>query len=296
MALSVLSLGLILWGALRSRRSTLLAPLLWSLATLVAITYLGHARQSLTAMHPPLNPWEFTLCCLAFCPIVSVMGAKRPQDLGWNFVVLALWGVIAFPAMVTYVLHPEQRLIVGPIRGGMLWILIFLTPINYIPTRFWLAAILTAFAQFLLLGEYLPGGKSLHAAVSRDGVALGTLLLASVPLLTALLVPRENWRFSSKPLGLNATWIRFRDEFGLFWGLRFAERVNQAAEQAALSVWLSWSGFRLRETGELLKESTQNESINKGFGVLRTAMHGMLRRFWSKDEVAIALKDPNSHE
>lgn len=296
MALSVLSIALITWGAVRSRRSTLLAPLLWSLATLLAIAYLGQVRPSLTANNQALTPWEFTLCCLTFCPIVSVMGAKRPQDIGWNFVVLALWGVVAFPAMVTYVLHPDQRLIVGPIRGGMLWILIFLTPINYIPTRYWLAAILTASAQCLLLGEYLPGGKSLHAAISRDGVALGALFLASVPMVTALLVPRENWRFSSKPLGINATWIRFRDEFGLFWGLRFAERVNQAAEQAALSVWLSWSGLRNLETGELVQESTQNESHSTRFGVLRTAMHGMLRRFWPKDEVAIALKDPSSHE
>lgn len=287
----ILACGLAGFAAYQCRSSTLIAPLLWGMAAMLVVGFVASGRESLAARQP-LAPWEFALCCLTLCPTVSVMGAKRPQDLGWNFVVLALWGVVVLPAVETFLIHPDQRLFVGPARGCMLWALIALAPINYVPTRFWLSALVVPCAQVLMLGEYLPGIKHWHQQMVRDPVALGAMLILVVPFLASICSPLSWWQKEPAPLGLSQTWIRFRDAFGLLWGLRFVERVNQAADQAKLPVWLSWSGLRNRETGELVKEDNALSLEPAAASIFRTAMHGMLRRFWPPAQVGIVLRLP----
>ncbi len=292
LVLMALSALLVAYAAYSSRKSTLAAPLLWCLGAVVAVGIVA-AGRSLNATEPVLlTPWEFVLGCLVLGPVIAVMGSKRPQHLGWNFIVLSLWGVAALPALETYFINPDQRLFVGPWRGMMLWVLIALTLVNFLPTRFgWCALLLTA-GEILFFAEYLPFLKPWQANWQMDNVAVGSLLMLLVPWLAAMQVAWNN--LGKQPPPLNATWLRFRDSFGLLWGLRFVERVNEVADAAKMPLWLSWSGFRHRETGKLLTQADWQELPPAVASSLRHAMHGMLRRFWPATEVANALRELTS--
>lgn len=294
LVLMALSALLVAYAAYRSRKSTLAAPLLWCLGAIVAVGIVA-AGRSLSATEPELlKPWEFVLGCLVLGPVIAVMGSKRPQHLGWNFIVLSLWGVAALPALETYFINPDQRLFVGPWRGMMLWVLIALTLVNYLPTRFGWCALLLTIGEILLFAEYLPFLKAWQANWPMDSVAVGSLLVLLVPWLAML---QWLWSRANKPVaGMNALWLRFRDAFGLLWGLRFVERVNEVADQTKMPLWLSWSGFRNRETGMLLSEEDWRALSPAVASALRHAMHGMLRRFWPAAEVASALRELTSND
>jgi hypothetical protein len=94
---------------------------------------------------------RFVAISLSFCPLVSLIGAKRPQHVAWNFVVASLWAIVALPAGEAFFLHPGRPVEMGDARGWFLWILILLGPINFVPTRHWPSALLLAGGQFLAL-------------------------------------------------------------------------------------------------------------------------------------------------
>jgi hypothetical protein len=162
----------------------------------------------------------------------------------------------------------------GDARGWFLWILIALTPINFVPTRFWLPALLLAAGQAIALGVYLPLlRRELIAETSAAGLAL-----ASMALVVAWLVSRRT------RMGTNAydrLWLDFRDRFGLLWSLRVQERVNALAKQENWPLELAWRGFCDSKTGEPL--AAIDAAIEP---TLRTSLKGLLRRFVSSEWIA----------
>jgi hypothetical protein len=287
-----LAIGLLV---LLSRRralsqTTLIGAWWWTLAALVAWSLVEFAAAvvSPAAGKSWLPPLRLAAIALSFCPIVALIGAKRPQHAAWNFVVLSLWGIVTLPAVEAFFLHRGQRIEMGAARGWFLWVLILLTPINFVPTRYWLAALLVAAGQTLALSPHLPllrgalgVGQSPALSSVLDALTLG---LCASALLAA-------WAFSRQerptPNPYDRLWLDFRDTFGLFWALRVQERINAAAQQSGWDLDLKWHGFRRRN--DVAPFATIDPTIEP---TLRTTFKGLLRRFVSNSWIAERLGSP----
>ena len=245
--------------------TTLLPAWWWALAAIVAWS----ATEAAPALADPrpgnwLAPLRLAAVALSFCPILAVLGAKRPQHATWSFVVAALWAILALPAAETFFLQRGQRLEMGDARSWFLWIVILVGPSNYVATRQWLASLLVAAAQVLALSEYLP----LIQRALFSGQHVVGLLLAAVGVIAA----RPPRSAAGNPY--DRLWLDFRDLFGLFWALRLQERVNFVAASSGWPLWLGWFGLRDTATGKPVQHF--DPVIEP---TLRTTMRGLLRRF-----------------
>jgi len=258
------------------RGTTLVGPWWWALAAVIAWSA-AEVITSLLAVEQVglLAPWRLAAMVLSLCPAVSLIGAKRPQHAAWNFVVLALWCILALPAAENALLHPGQKLVIGDASGWLLWILILLGPINFVPTRFWLASLLVAVGQSLALSTHLPlFARPLIAQAEVAGLAL-----CGLGIISAAIAARR------KTIAVNpydVLWLDFRDSFGLFWSLRVQERINAAATQRNWNLELAWGGFVLKPDAPA-KDGDFDPA-------LRTALKGLLRRFVSHDWMAQRLE------
>jgi hypothetical protein len=217
---------------------------------------------------------RFAAAGLSFCPVIAVIGAKRPQHAAWNLVVLSLWAIVALPAAEALALG--RGLQIGAARGWFLWILVLLGPVNYVPTRFWLAAVLVAAGQVLALSPWLPLVR--EPLVPQPQLA--GLAAAALGVLAA-------WASARRSPGVGSydrLWRDFRDGFGLFWALRVQERVNALAAQNGWDLELCWAGFSRRSDGAPLAAVPAEIEPT-----LRTAMKGLLRRFVSAEWIAARL-------
>lgn len=229
--LTVLVLAFVAVIVLRSyqrvRGSTLVGPWAWTLAAL-----LGLGVVALLPAEEAYDAGRFAAVMGIFCPVMSVLGAKRPQDKAWHWIVLSLWGILALPALEAMVLRPGQTLAIIDFRAWFLLVLIGLNVLVYLPTRHWLAALLLGGAQTCLCWPYLPWTS---ASYSPWQTLNASLLLWGAALLT--MWPKR------RASGFNRTWLDFRDAFGALWAARVLERVNAAATMYDWPVRLGWYGF-----------------------------------------------------
>ena len=264
-------------GRSKVAQTTLVPAWWWSVAAAVAWTATelaaGIWQQSQAVW---LGPARLAAMTLSFCPVLAVLGAKRPQHAAWSFVVAAFWGIVTLPAVETFFLQRGQRLEIGDARSWFLWILIAIGPINYLPTSRWLASVMIAAGQILALSEFLP---LIQRPIVPHQHLLGLWLAAS-----GLVIARMR---SSPPAHqpYDRLWLDFRDLFGLFWSLRLQERVSTVAQSQSWPLQLGWSGFRNSASGDKL------DGLDPGIEkTLRTTMRGLLRRFvsgrWIAERIA----------
>jgi hypothetical protein len=270
--LAILAGGASLTGLVLRRpaieHTTLVPAWWWAVLATVAWCGVELAAVIYGSLAPDwLEPLRLAAVTLSFCPILAVLGAKRPQHMAWSFVVAAFWGIVALPAAETFFLQGGQRLEMGDARGWFLWVLIALAPINYLLTRQWLAVALLAAGQSLALSEYLP-------LISRTLFA--EQHLAAVVLAAAAVGCFRRPQARETGNGYDRLWRDFRNTFGLFWALRLQERVNSVSDSSAWPFWLSWSGLRDKTNG--LPPTQIDPSIEP---TLRTTFRGLLRRFVS---------------
>ena len=273
---ALVGLGALLFRRPQVRETTLVPAWWWAVAAVLAWSgaelAAGISARLGDGLQPTwLAPLRLAAVTLSFCPQLAILGAKRPQHAAWSFVVAAFWGIMALPAAETFFLQRGQRLEMGDARSWFLWILIAVGPINYLPTRQWLAAVMLAAGQILALAEYLP-------LVHRTLIAhqeLAGLWLACIALAVAR-PPR-----SIAASKYDRLWLDFRDTFGLFWALRLQERVNHVADTNEWPIWLAWSGHRDKRSAE--RVAAIDSSIEP---TLRTTLKGLLRRFVSTRWIA----------
>ncbi len=145
--------------------------------------------------------------------MMAILGAKRPQDRGWQFIVASLWMILCLPSGQYWFLGGGRALMVHPAWSWFLAIMILVQCGNYLPTRYWPSSLLFAAAQTALLWEWLPGmiGDSSTASPAEAARLLIALFLAALAVwLVALGVPRG--RRINEPL--DRVWRDFRDQFG----------------------------------------------------------------------------------
>ncbi len=263
-----------LWVGWRYVRSTSLAAV-WAWQGAAVLMLLGAGWW--LSQGPPdqaerLQPVQFIAAVFLFCPHMALLGAKRPQDRAWSWIVAALWGILVLPALQVLVLHPGQTITIRDMRGAFLWTLIAIEVLNRLGTRAWPSGLFFAAAQFMLLAEHLP----LVRYRIPDGAwpAAAVCWLLGVSWLAWIMA-----RPAQAELEYDRWWRDFRDQFGVLWALRVAERWNAVAAANSWPFRLRWSGFQplaaADDPARLAAEPT-----------LRQSLVNLLRRFISQSWLA----------
>jgi len=255
----------------RFRGTTLVAPLVWAILALLLIAGIDLSLSLSKVNLTTVEKARYFAATSSFCPLMAVLGAKRPQDKGWQWIVLSLWIVLILPVAQTFIWR-GGALEIGPFRRWFSVILMFVGLANYALTRFGFAAIVFTAGQGCLLLPQLPVvGRAYQDADRWPPIwALGLVLVAaSIGIAywqTRREPKRENW---------NRVWIDFRNAYGLVWGLRVMERINTTSKLCNWGTELGWFGFdKLDAT-----ETDANE--------LERTVQTVLRRFVSPEWIAM---------
>jgi hypothetical protein len=156
-----------------------------------------------------------------------VLGARRPGVEAWHFVVAGLLAVLLLPVAQGL---GEPRL--HAVHWIFLTVMLAVIVLNYLPTRLGSGAALLGCGLAIELlqvgGSRLPGGVAIAGEVGQVVSPWVALLACTRPRTTCS--------------ALDASWLAFRDRFGLVWGLRVKEQFNRAAANAGWALTLGWSG------------------------------------------------------
>lgn len=256
------------------RGTTLVAPMAWSIVSLMTVcaAELAIALGVGSATASSIVGLRFAAAMSTFCPTMALLGAKRPQDRGWQWIVLSLWAILALPSIEWFLFGGTQE--IHAARFWFLGILMSVGALNGVATRFWPASLLFCVGQSMLLSTYFPAASTAlpNAIDPLWGIGL---------FVAAWALPAIGWpRSPAANSGLDRVWLDFRDAYGAVWGLRIAERMNAAASLYDWPVKLGWSGFRPRQVG------TPIELVPEG---MEDTLRTLLRRFVSADWLAARL-------
>lgn len=281
---TIIALGLAAFGgwslARRYRQlegTTLRAVWWWSLGALTVATATVIAiRANSDASLGWRSQWLYLAGTTTFAPLMAQLGAKRPQDRAWQFIVLTLLIVLWLPSAEALIYRPGATLSIHAARGWFLWILIGVGLANGIATRHGWSTILAAIAQIAFLADQLPllAGRGIASELAGQAAWVGSL-----SMIPAARGDARSW---------NRAWRDFRDGFGALWTLRVAERFNAAAQQYGWDVRLGWRGFhRANGTAEHIELDA----------AMQTTLWGLLRRFvspaWLRARVDCDVAGPN---
>lgn len=280
-ALLTLSALAVLIGQWRQvRGTTLVACVGWSLAcvlSVAAVELLAALGGQSSPSHASLQPLRFVAAMSVFCPPMALLGAKRPQDLPWQFVVLTLWVVLSLPGLEGLAFGGMEE--VHPARAWFLGALVAVATLNSLCTRFWPSALLTCMAQIALVGP--------HLTPDRGGAFVGWAPLAGLALLVAAwALMAVGWpRPAVDGQPLDRVWRDFRDGYGAVWALRVMQRMNASSEMYDWPVTLGWRGFAERHQGSM--PDAVPVAVDDS---LRT----LLRRFVSPEWIDARLAEPSA--
>lgn len=257
--------------------TTLVAPWWWSLVALAAVALSEFAIAIAAGTHRAewVMPLRFAAAMATFCPLMALLGAKRPQDRAWQFIVFSLWIVLSMPSFEWLLFGGVEE-----IHLARFWFLVVLTLIgatNGLTTRYWLSGLLFAIGQLALLAPFLTSTQAPLSGDFTGPLGLSAMVLAWV--LVALGFPPA--RRASNPL--DRVWRDFRDLYGVVWALRIAERVNASATMYSWPVRLDWRGFHDRETDQPVADVPE---------AVVESLRSLLRRFMSPEWIAARLDGP----
>jgi len=258
------------------RGCTLLAPWCWAVGVvgLAALVELALVARSLGSWEEPLR---YVAATATLMPGVALLGAKRPQDVAWQWIVASLWIVLLLPAVQMIITTGGGALDLHLAWRAFLAILIAVEFLNSCLGRYVLSAGLLAVGQVWLL---LP-----QLIEKRDAFAASWLPWTLMTLAVAA------WSRSFPPTsgakdGMNRLWQWFRDGFGLLWSLRVMERFNAAAERYDWPVRMRWSGLVAVDG-----QTPEPEISTDQRATMAVTLSALLRRFLAPEQIARELTD-----
>ena len=182
----------------------------------------------------------FAVGVTALCPLVAVLGARRPVSRAWPwFVLLPLVLVFAVPSVTTLWRYGAAAAlqVETPMLVGFLLVLVMGAG-NYLGTRFTAATLLYATAVCCVaapatnLAALSPW--SLEELTDAGTIGFGLSFLAA---------SRAARRTISELPNYDRLWIDFRDTFGIVWAKRVMERVNWTAREEKWPAHLDFTGL-----------------------------------------------------
>jgi hypothetical protein len=271
--------------------TTLLAAWIWGL---VAVAVVGGVEAALgfagMGEGPAAESARYAAVAALFCPGMALLGAKRPQNTAWQFVVVTLWGILALPALEVWLRGRGEPLSLHTVWSWFQVVLIAVGLFNHLPTRFCPAATSLAVAETFFLWPHLPWGELMSGSDEllralgfvALGVAGGLLRFRSRPLEREAGIPEGEFA------RWNVIWRDFRDWFGVVWSLRVMERVNASATMYGWAVVLGWDGFR-RKSAAQASDEAEVLAVSE-FTAIEQSLRTLLRRFVSPDWIERRLK------
>lgn len=273
-ALAGLSLVMLLRARKRLVGTTLLAPWAWCAAAVAAV----EAGELLIALGSRSGPpiWgtslRYAAAMATFCPAMAVFGAKRPQDSGWQWVVLTLWIVLALPAAQTVLYGMGSQ--VPPYAAWKMLIgaLLLMEIVNFAVSRHrWAMGLFVGAQSALLLPHFVA-----RLDVERESTVVALTLIAAS---TAVVNARREEGFN--PADCDALWTRFVDWYGAFWTFRVMSLVNQTAAAGNWPVRLVPFGFV--QLGPDTTAARVAALPTEAQTEIQLALRNTLRRFLSED-------------
>jgi len=236
---AAMAVAMLVAGRARVAGTTLVAPWWWTLASVASIAGVEAAvHLAVESSYGWRDPLRYAAAMMSLCPMMALLGAKRPQSGPWQFVVLTMWVVLALPAAEWWLFGSGEAREIHWARLALVVILVAVELFNYLPTRFWPSIVLVVGAQLVLVAPYLgmPAGPVPPGMAAPIGLAIidGALALVFIGW------PRA--RTADHPL--DRVWIDFRDAYGVVWALRVLARANETAGRFGWGLNLTWKGFR----------------------------------------------------
>lgn len=243
---ALVATGCAAFGVWRVRGSTAVPAALW--ATLAGAVLAGEmAWRAAGGLNDPpaLAAVRLVAAALSLCPIISLLGAKRPQHGVWQFIVATLAVVLALPAATATLVRPGTFPDVPLLVRGFMLVLVVVGWLNFVGTRRGLAATLIVAGQLILLRSCLPLGVPVSpAAAGLD--AVGCLLVAAGGVLAVALSawpPRPAAAGHPLAARIDPPWLALRDTLGAAWTLRIAERFDAIAASRGWPCRLRFRGL-----------------------------------------------------
>jgi hypothetical protein len=228
---------------------------------------------------------RLAVAAFSLCPIMSLLGAKRPQHGVWQFIVASLAGIIALPAASAALVRPGSPPDVHALQRWFMLALVLVAAMNFAATRHGVAAMLVAVGQLILMRQFMPFVDSLKQqgaaldAVAAWLVATGGIVAAGQSWLWPAQQRVVGSELASRRGGgadlaaFDAAYLALRETLGAAWTLRIAERFNAVAESRGWPCRLRFDGLHVG--GDPDDREWRGDALRTG--------RALLRRFVSTD-------------
>jgi hypothetical protein len=228
---------------------------------------------------------RLAVAAFSLCPIMSLLGAKRPQHGVWQFIVASLAGIIALPAASAALVRPGSPPDVHALQRWFMLALVLVAAMNFAATRHGVAAMLVAVGQLILMRQFMPFVESVGQqgatldAVAAWLVATGGIVAAGQSWLWPAQQRVVGSELASRRGGgadlaaFDAAYLALRETLGAAWTLRIAERFNAVAESRGWPCRLRFDGLHVG--GDPDDREWRGDALRTG--------RALLRRFVSTD-------------
>ena len=273
-------------GAFLARGTTAVPAAWWAGGAALAFAVESAVRAS-GGLTDPASQASARLAVAAFslCPIMSLLGAKRPQHGVWQFIVASLAGIIALPAASAALVRPGSPPDVHALQRWFMLALVLVAAMNFAATRHGVAAMVVAVGQLILIRQFMPFVDSLgQQGATLDAVA--AWLVATGGIVAA----GQSWLWPAQPrvvgselasrrgggadlAAFGAAYLALRETLGAAWTLRIAERFNAVAESRGWPCRLRFDGLHVGADPD--DREWRGDALRTG--------RALLRRFVSTD-------------
>lgn len=266
------------WALGRSARAvrgtTLLAGWAWALAALVAWTlvWIFDVLAGSVGEGTADQLW-YLVAVLGICPLVAILGARRPICRAWPwFVLCPLVLVLSWPALLDWPATSRGRLLEleEPAILGYFLVLVMGAG-NYLGTRHAGKALCVAIALTLLVAPLTIGFPEQRLA-RETARGLATVCLGAAAAIA--LFRRSRGEPANR---FDRLWHDFRNDYGIVWAKRIQDRVNMEAEKEGWSVRLTSHGFDPEGIAEPRLSPAETDAR------IEHTLRWLLRRFVSEE-------------
>jgi len=240
------------WGGFLVRGTTAVPAAAWAAAAcLAAAAECGWRAAGGSADPASAACLRLGVTALSVCPIISLLGAKRPQHRVWQFIVGSLGVVLALPAATALLVRPGSPPDVLTAERLLVLALVLVGWLNYVGTRRAWAATLIAAGHLAVVRDFVPLPAAVFGTVPVDVVdgMAAVFVAAGAALAVAQSFAAAGVACGGSPAaagGLAAevepAFLAVRETFGAAWTLRIVERFNAVAATRGWSCRLAFSG------------------------------------------------------